>query len=75
MGYLVLVHDGPGALPDGQICWDVAVATVSCHLEIQVDMLAGELYLEFFTLLFWGPYKRYMDMEAGFPHRILIQIL
>ena len=40
-GYLLPVRDGPGALPDGQSCWDVVVAAVSCHLEIQVDILAG----------------------------------
>ena len=49
-GYLVPARDAPGVLPDGESCWDVAVvvAAVSCHLEIQVDILAGELYLDFF---------------------------
>ena len=51
-GYLVPVRDGPGALPDGQSCWDAAVvgvvvAAVSCHLEIQVDILAGELFFSY----------------------------
>lgn len=46
-GYLVPMRDAPGALPDGQSCRDAIVAAVSRHLEIQVDILAGELYLEF----------------------------
>ena len=48
-GYLVPVRDAPGALPDLESCWVAAavVVAVSCHLEIQVDILAGELYLEF----------------------------
>ena len=25
-GYLIPARDGPGALPDGQSCWDAAVA-------------------------------------------------
>ena len=29
-GYLLPARDGPGALPDGQSCWDAAVA-VSCQ--------------------------------------------
>ena len=27
-GYLIPARDGPGALPDGQSCWDVVVAVV-----------------------------------------------
>ena len=31
-GYLLPARDGPGALPDGQSCWDAAVAAaVSCQ--------------------------------------------
>ena len=35
-GYLLPARDGPGALPDGQSCWDAAVAVaaavaVSCQ--------------------------------------------
>ena len=33
-GYLLPARDGPGALPDGQSCWDaaaVAAAAVSCQ--------------------------------------------
>ena len=75
-GYLVPVRDGPGVLPDGESCWDVAVvvAAVSCHLEIQVDILAGELYLEF-SIWFWGRGERYLRMETGVLHRTSIQIL
>ena len=28
-GYLLPARDGPGALPDGQSCWDVAAAAVA----------------------------------------------
>ena len=28
-GYLLPARDGPGALPDGQSCWDAAVAAVA----------------------------------------------
>ena len=28
-GYLLPVHDAPGALPDGQSCWDAAAVAVS----------------------------------------------
>ena len=75
-GYLVPVRDAPGALPDGQSCWDavVAVVAVSCHLEIQVDILAGELYLEF-SIWFWGRGERYLRMETRVLLRIPIQIL
>ena len=67
--------DGPGALPDLESCWEATVAVaVSCHLEIQVDILAGELYLEFF-IWFWGRGERYLRMETGVLHRISIQIL
>ena len=47
---LCMNHHAPRTLPDLESCWDVAavVAAVSCHLEIQVDILAGELYLELF---------------------------
>ena len=65
-GYLVPVRDGPGALPDGQSCWDAAAA-VSCHLEIQVDILAGELYLESFIWI-WDPGERYLRMETRVLH-------
>ena len=26
-GYLLPAHDGPGALPDGQSCWDAAAVS------------------------------------------------
>ena len=44
------MRGGQGTLPDVESCWDAAVAAavaVSCHLEIQVGILARELYLEF----------------------------
>ena len=28
-GYLLPARDGPGALPDGQSCWDAAVAVAA----------------------------------------------
>ena len=40
-GYLLPARGTPGVSPDGESCWDVAAAAVS-HLEIQVDILAGE---------------------------------
>ncbi len=43
MGYLVPAGETLGVLPDWQSCWGVAV---SRHLEIQVDILAGELFFE-----------------------------
>ena len=36
------------------------------HLEIQVDILAGELYLAFFIWI-WGRGERYLRMETGVP--------
>ena len=44
------------------------------HLEIQVDIQARKLYLEFFTW-FWGQGESYLTMETGVLHRISIQIL
>ena len=41
------------------------------HLEIQVDILAGELYWELFTWL-WGAGEGYLDMETGVLLRISI---
>ena len=43
------------------------------HLEIQVDIQARKLYLEFFTW-FWGPGERSQRMETGVLLRISIQI-
>ena len=75
-GYLLPVRGGPGSLPDLESCWDavVAVAAVSCHLEIQVDIQARKLYLEFF-IWFLGRGERYLRMETGVLHRISIQNL
>ena len=58
----------PKAQPGGQL-----LGRRRRHLEIQVDILAGELYLEFF-IWFWGRGKRYLRMETGVLHRIAIQI-
>ena len=71
-GYLVRVRDGPGASPDLESCWDAAA--VSCHLEIQIDISARELYLEF-LIWFWALGERYLRMETGVLHRIAIRIL
>ena len=73
-GYLVPVRDAPGALLDLETCWDAVVVAVSCHLEIQVDVRAGELYLEL-CIWFEGRRERYLRRETGVLHRILIQIL
>ena len=75
-GYLLPVRGCRGTLPDLESCWDAATvaAAVSCHLEIQVDILAGEVYFEFF-IWFWGRGERYLRMETGVLHRTLIQIL
>ena len=40
-GYLLPACGTPGVSPDVESCWDAVVAAVS-HLEIQVDILAGE---------------------------------
>ena len=52
-GYLVPVRAGPRALPDGQSCWDaaVAVAVVNWPLEIQVLIPAGELSIWSFDMV------------------------
>ena len=42
MGYLLPVRGGPGFLSDVESCCHAATA-VSRHLEIEVDILAGEL--------------------------------
>ena len=39
------------------------------HLEIEVDILAVELDLEFFKLEFYSR-ERYQDFETGVLHRI-----
>ena len=36
-GYLLPARDGPGALPDGQSCWDAAAA-VSCKMPKYEEM-------------------------------------
>ena len=49
-GYLLPARGTPGVSPDGESSWDaaaVAAAAAVSRLEIQVDILAGELYLEF----------------------------
>ena len=65
---------GKATLPDVESCWDAAAAVaLSCHLEIQIDILAGELYLEFF-IWFWGPGERYLEMDTGVLRRISMRI-
>ena len=71
-GYVAPVCDTRGALPDGQTCWDVAAA-VSCHLEIQVDVQAKNIYLEFVIWL-WGRGDRYLRMHTGVLLGISMQI-
>ena len=48
-GHLALRRDGPGALPDVESCWNAVAPGIaaSCHLEIQVDILAGELFKKY----------------------------
>ena len=47
-GYLLPARGTLGVSPDGESSWDaVAAAAAVSRLEIQVDILAGELYLEF----------------------------
>ena len=50
------------------------VVLFKASLEIQVDIQARKLYLEFF-IWFWGRGERYLRMETGVLHRISIQIL
>ena len=42
-GYLLPARGAPGVSPDVESCWDVAAAVAAAsHLEVQVDILAGE---------------------------------
>ena len=43
-------------------------------IDVLVDILARELYLEFFIHI-WTPDETYLDFETGVLHRISIQIL
>ena len=67
----------PGVSPDGESSWDAAaaaaVAAVS-RLEIQVDILAGELYLEFVPMEL-GPGGSSGRFETGVLHRISIPFI
>ena len=72
-GYLLPARGTPGVSPDGESSWDaaaVAAAAVS-RLEIQVDILAGELYLEFVPMQL-GPGGSSGRLETGVLHRISI---
>ncbi len=54
MAYLVPVRGGPRLLTDVDNWWDASLAivvAVSCHLEMEVDFQARELYLELFILI------------------------
>ena len=44
------------------------------HLQIQGDVQASELYLEF-LIWFWGRGERYLRMETGFLFGFSTQIL
>ena len=74
-GYLLPARGTPGVSPDGESSWEAAVVVVAAaavsHLEIQVDILAGELYLEFVPMQL-GPGGRSGRFETGVLHRILI---
>ena len=62
----------PGVSPDGESSWDaVAAAAAVSRLEIQVDILAGELYLEVVRMEL-GPGGSSGRFETGVSHRILI---
>ena len=71
-GYLVPAHGTPGVLPNGQSCWDAVVA--ARHLEIQVDIQARELYLEF-VLMDLDSDETSRDIDAAVLHRISIRII
>ena len=45
----------------------------SVGIDVLVDILAKELYLEFFIHI-WIPDETYLDFETGVLHRISIQI-
>ena len=50
------------ARPDGWTSWDVTSAA-SCRMRTQVDIVAGEMYLELFHVVVVG------DRSEGFPAR------
>ena len=66
--YFIPVRYGIGVWPDGR-----AVGASSASSEIQVVILTGELYLEFFIWI-WGPDERYLAFENGVLLRMSIQI-
>ena len=75
-GYLLPARGTPGVSPDGESSWDAAVAAAAAvaaisRLEIQVDILAGELYLEFVPMEL-GPGGSSGNFETGVLHRISI---
>ena len=77
-GYLLPARGTPGVSPDGESSWDVAAAAAAAvaaaavsRLEIQVDILAGELYLEFVPMEL-GPGGSSGRFETGVLHRISI---
>ena len=76
MGYLVHLRGGPGALPDVESYSDAAnsAAAVSCHLEIQVDILAGELESEFFIWI-WCPREHIWSVRLGSYSEFCYQFL
>ena len=76
-GYLLPARGTPGVSPDGESSWDAAAVVVATaaaavsRLEIQVDILAGELYLEFVPMQL-GPGGSSGRLETGVLHRISI---
>ena len=71
-------RDAPGVLPDGKSSWDaaaaaavVAAAAAVSRLEIQVDILARELYLDLVPMEL-GPGGSSGRFETGVLHRISI---
>ena len=63
-GYFIPVHYGLGLLPDGRVVGRRRRRRRRRHLEIQIDMLGGELYSEFFIWI-WGRGERYLRMKSG----------
>ena len=74
-GYLLPARGTPGVSPDGESSWDVAAAAAAVsRLEIQVDILAGELYLDLVPMEL-GPGGSSGRFETGVLHRISIPFI
>ena len=46
-GYLIPARDGPGALPDGQSCWDAAVVAVAVTWKLRLTFRPGNYIWRF----------------------------